>query len=1164
MKKSGEKKLNQQNAAQPTGLDPAEIGFLRTVVEGSAAGICVVQEQRFVFVNQRLAEMYGGRPEDLLGRSFVDLIHPEEREMVKRRHQMRQLDGEQHPHYEVRAENADGTYSWVEVWPVLVMFDGKPAVMSTVLNIDWRKSAERTMRHFTRELEERVRTATEYQRGAIQQLRLEIRERELTQKQLQREHDRAQLYLDVARVALVAVDRQGRITLINRRGAQLLGKSEEEILGSEWFERFSPKRQRGSQHRFFRDIMDGRRQSTGYAETLVSTAQGDEVLVAWHYVVLWDREGRPTGLLGSGEDITESRRARRELEKARQVLESRVAERTAELEQANQDLMESEAKFRAIFEQAPTGICHCSTDGCFLLVNPRLCQLWGYSAQELCRLNIADVIHSKDLETTRRMARSLLKGEQSGYTLRKRYLRKDGSWHWGRATVSLARDTTGTARYFIAVVEDLEQRQGDGHPAAEGERLGELMEQAPFSLAVYDAGGVMTRCNSAFARMWQVEDVSSVVGRFNVFKDPQAIKSGWADAVRRALAGETVDLPEAVFDPARSKEPGRKRIARCRAFPINDSQGRVLGAVLTHEDITEQKSLEHQQQMVAKVYEHSLEGIIIADSEGVVQMVNPAFSAITGYQPEEVVGRRMDLLRGEEHSDEFYENLWQALSTRGQWSGEYWNRRRNGEAYPEWLTLSVLRDPDGTIVHYLAIFHDITEIKQGHEAIRFQAHHDALTGLPNRMLLDDRLNQALHQAQRKGCQVGVLFLDLDDFKRVNDTLGHSVGDGLLQKVAQLLSSCVRQVDTVARLGGDEFIVVVTEVDDPARVTRVARRILEHLKAPLEVAGHQLRARASLGITLYPTDGQDPATLIKNADLAMYRAKEQGGDKYQMFTEVMQREAARNQEMEMELRSGLSRDALTLSYQPRVELPRGRVTGAQARLCWTTQEGKVLSPPEFLPVAEESGLIMPMGDLALSLACRDCRTWREDGHPNLRVALGLVPVQLARGSLAGRVRRVLEDAGLPAEALELEIDETTVIRDLDRALEVMASLSDLGVRIILSGFGTGLSSLCHLKSLPIHGLKVDQSFVRRMAEDPSEAAMVRAVVALGHTLGLEVTAEGVDDQRQRELLLQAGCDQAQGALYGAALPVDKFLAGLASGSEAAQPAALREKVTRRGR
>ena len=1157
MSKPDEKPEYQPTPARPLGSDPADADFLTTLVERSPAGICVVQNEHFAFVNQRLAEMYGGRPEDLVGRPFLDLVHPDDREVVQRRQRLRQIGEDQPLHYEVRALNADGSCVWLEVWPVLVDWGGGPAVMSTVLNIDWRKSAERALGHFTRELEERVRTATEHQRGAIQQLRLEIRERELAQGQLQRERDRAQLYLDVAQVALVAVDRGGRITLVNRRGVQLLGRSEEEILGADWFQRFAPNRQARIQRRFFLEIMEGRRQPTGYAETLVRDAQGNDLLVAWHYVVLWDREGNPSGVLGSGEDITESRRAHRELE-------SRVGERTAELNQANQDLMESEAKFRAIFEQAPTGICHCSPDGRFLLVNPRLCELWGYSAEELCRLNIADVIHPQDLETTRSKARSLLGGEPGGYTLRKRYRRKDGSWHWGRATVCLARNAAGTPRYFIAVIEDLDQRPGEGHPAAGGERLAKLMDQAPFSLALYDSGGVMVRCNSAFVRMWQVKDLSAIVGRFNILKDPQAIKSGWADAVRRALAGETVDLPEVVFDPARSNEPGRKRIARSRAFPLNDSQGRVMGAVLTHEDITEQKALQQQGQMVSQVYEHSLEGIIIADSEGVVQMVNPAFSAITGYRPEEVVGRRMDLLRGEEHSDEFFENLWQALSTKGQWSGEYWNRRRNGEAYPEWLTLTVLRDPDGVISHYLAIFHDITVIKQGQEAIRFQAHHDALTGLPNRLLLDDRLNQALRQAQRKGCQVGVLFLDLDDFKRINDALGHSVGDGLLKKAAQLLLRCVRQVDTVARLGGDEFIVVVTEMDDASRVTRVARRILEHLKAPLEVAGHQLRARASLGISLYPADGQDAAALIKNADLAMYRAKQQGGDKYQMFTEVMQRQASRNLEMEAQLRAGLDREALTLSYQPRVELAGGRVIGAQARLGWISPEGKLLGPEAFLSVAEESGLIMPMGDLALSQACRDCRAWREDGHPDLRVALGLAPMQLERGSLAGRIRRVLADTGLPAGALELEISEADVIRDLARSLEVLPSLAALGVRIIISGFGGGLSSLPHLKSLPLHGLQVDRSLVRTMAEDPAEAALVRALVSLGHCLGLEVTADGVDDPRQSELLREAGCDQAQGENYGAPRPAGEFLAGLDPAAGAARPTGTGRRVRGRER
>ncbi|MFH1059599.1 MAG: PAS domain S-box protein, partial [Pseudomonadota bacterium] len=511
-------------------------------------------------------------------------------------------------------------------------------------------------------------------------------------------------------------------------------------------------------------------------------------------------------------------------------------------------------------------------------------------------------------------------------------------------------------------------------------------------------------------------------------------------------------------------------------------------------DISQRKQAEEQIQLLAKVFENTIEGITITDVRGNIQMVNPGFTHITGYTQEEVVGRNPRVLKSDRHDPQFYETMWQEIHQRGHWSGEIWNRRKSGEAYPEWLTINVIKDSQGQTSHFVALFHDITEIKRSEEKIKHQAYHDALTGLPNRQLFNDRLEVALARARRNRKQVAIMFLDLDHFKTINDSLGHAVGDLLLQGVGQRLREAVRQEDTVSRLGGDEFIMILPEIDDADDAVVVAGRIIESLENPFVLRGHELYVTSSIGITIFPSDGEDLETLVKNADMAMYLAKEEGRNTYRLFTPAMNDRARHRQELLSNLRKALERDEFLVYYQPQVELSSGRLVGMEALVRWQTATGELVGPNQFIPLAEETGLIVPLGERVLDVACRQSAQWIRQGHPHLRLAVNLSARQFNQPGLVEIVGGILERSGLTADHLELEITESTVMTNLEAAAETLRRLHQQGIRLALDDFGTGHSSLYYLKHFSIDVLKIDRSFIKDLPQDQDAAAIAEAVVS----------------------------------------------------------------------
>ncbi len=556
-------------------------------------------------------------------------------------------------------------------------------------------------------------------------------------------------------------------------------------------------------------------------------------------------------------------------------------------------------------------------------------------------------------------------------------------------------------------------------------------------------------------------------------------------------------------------------------------------------DISDRKKADEELRQFAAVVKNTAEAVIVSNAENKIIAINGAFTEITGYTAEDVLGQDPSLLKSHKHDPSFYQTMWASIHTADLWQGEIWDRRKNGEIFPAWQTISVVRDTNGHLTNYVSVLSDISTIKRSQEKLDYLAHHDPLTALPNRLLFNDRLEHALNRAEREAKHVAILFLDLDRFKNINDSLGHPVGDLLLQEAAKRIIHLVRKEDTIARLGGDEFIILIDEVNGAQDVAQLAEKIIAAFREPFRVKEHELHLTVSAGISLYPQDGEDGDTLVRNADAAMYRAKEEGRNDYQFYTTALTTAVFERLTMETALRHALENNEFVLYYQPQYQLETGQLIGAEALIRWCHPEMGLVLPARFVPLLEESGLIEPIGEWVLRTACRQMKQWSEAGLSLQHMAVNVSGLQVQRGAFVDAVRDVLEETGLQPQQLELEITETYIMQRTEWAIGILDKLKLLGVRMAIDDFGTGYSSLSYLKRLPVDKLKIDGSFVRDIPADPNDEAIVRAVVALGQALQLKVNAEGIETDEQRVFLKALGCHEGQGFLFSKPLPAAEF-------------------------
>ena len=531
---------------------------------------------------------------------------------------------------------------------------------------------------------------------------------------------------------------------------------------------------------------------------------------------------------------------------------------------------------------------------------------------------------------------------------------------------------------------------------------------------------------------------------------------------------------------------------------------------------------------------------MVTDADNKIQMVNNAFSIITGYNQDEVVGKDPSILASGHHDQAFYDEMKASIQQSGTWEGEIWNRRKDGEIYTEWLAITEIRDELGQLEGYVSLFSDITKRKENEVRIHFQANFDTLTGLANRNLFADRFSQALKRAEREKQKLALLFLDLDGFKHVNDTLGHSKGDALLKEVATRLVASLRKSDTVARLGGDEFAVLLPDCAGVEHIEHIATKIQDSVSAPYTLEGHDAFISVSIGITVYPDDGSDTETLLRKADSAMYKVKENGRKHFQFFTQEMDEKAQQRRTLEHDLRRALDNDELSVYFQPIIEASTGEVASAEALIRWNHPVKGVISPADFIPLAEDIGLIIPIGEWVLRQACQAAAAWQKMFARSPRIAVNISSHQFQRKSIFQLTKTILADTGLPADKLIMEITESLLISDDEETLAQLQAIRSLGIDLSIDDFGTGYSSLSYLKKFPITTLKIDRSFVMDVTTNPEDEALIKAIISMAHSLNLKVVAEGVETGEQASFLKSRNCQFIQGYLYSKPLVNEDFI------------------------
>ena len=798
------------------------------------------------------------------------------------------------------------------------------------------------------------------------------------------------------------------------------------------------------------------------------------------------------------------------------------------------------AQLRQILEIARIGTWTRELPAGTLSFSDEACTLLGLQAGEThTRERFLECVLDEDRPAlVARIEAAYARGEDT--TLRYRVRHANGGIRHFESRVTVIFDAGGHAVRALGTMQDITQQvETEQRILQQADDLAEILNHLPQGISVVDEDLRMRYWNRRFAEvldlpasLLQREDLNLAdILAFNAERGEYG--PGDADSITRFLV-----------DRARRRMPHHAYRTRPDGTVL-EIRGQRLpdgGMVSLYDDITERRRAEQRQQLADLVFEQSPEAIAVLDKDRRIVSVNPAFCQIERVEAASVIGAVfMPTVREDGWPAQIdVEVIWQMLTAQGRFSGETLGRRADGSSYPRWLTMVMLRDAhSGQANHVVALFSDVTERKHAEESIQHLAHHDPLTGLSNRFSLLARLEQAMADCQRGDEMLALLFLDLDRFKNINDSLGHHVGDELLMKVAGRLSRSVRASDVVARLGGDEFVVVLQGMADVTSVTHMADKLLQTLSEPYLLEQRELHVTPSIGIALFPDDSSSVDALMRNADAAMYHAKALGRANFQFFTEELNRAAAVRLELESKLRRAISRGEFALHYQPQLSSRDGHVVGGEALIRWLHPEHGLISPATFIPIAEETRLIVEIGTWALQAACRQARIWADRGLGNLRLSVNLSPRQLRDSRLPELVASILDETGLDPDLLELEITESSVMEQPERAIEILHALKAQGIHIAIDDFGTGYSSLSYLKLFPIDRLKIDRSFVSDIENDPDDAAIVTAAVSLAHNLGLSVVAEGVESAVQTETLRALGCDELQGYHFSTPLDADAF-------------------------
>jgi diguanylate cyclase (GGDEF)-like protein/PAS domain S-box-containing protein len=881
-------------------------------------------------------------------------------------------------------------------------------------------------------------------------------------------------------------------------------------------------------------------------------------------VVQRGAEGRPLRIVGVTMDIEQ--RKHQEAELARAMADS--VQRQHDMEQLS----------RTINRSPVVAMTWAMEGGWPIIFASENVSLWGYTAENLVasQRDYETLIHPDDLPRVNAEVIDHFAHHRDSYDQSYRLRAADGRWIWLEDHTWLERGRDGGIHRVHGVLTDVSVRKS-------------LEENAAIERDVLEAlarGAVLPQLLNLLVTSYEALMPGAICSVLLLNPTSHTLHNGAAphlpEAYRQAIEGvhigpgvgscgtaayteQTVVVTDIANDPlwADYKDLAKENdLAACWSVPILGQQRRVLGtfavyyrqvrAPMPHElsvvergahlaSLAIERDLNQKTlRQLSLAVEQSPNSIIITNLQAEIEYANEAFFRITGYVPQEVLGGNPRMLQSGKTSPEVYLDMWQQLNAGEPWKGEFINRRKDGTEYVETVHISPVHQPDGQVTHYLAIKEDITRQKQADQQIHQLAYFDALTGLPNRQLLTDRFQQAASMAERQKGPLALMFIDLDHFKNINDTLGHRAGDDLLIQSARRLEALLRADDTLSRQGGDEFVLVLPGCG-AKQAALVAEKLIEASAGTLQIDGHDIVVTLSVGIAIYPNDGTDFDTLSKCADVAMYRAKDEGRNTFRFFTPEMQLRSSRTMTLENHLRLALERKELMLVYQPQVSLAEGRLVGVEALLRWQHPTLGLVSPAEFIPLAESSGLILPIGEWVLCTAARQLKAWMDDGLGTMTMAVNLSAVQFRDPGLAGMVAKVLRDVEIPPGCLELELTESVAMNDPLGAVVAMDEISALGVAMSIDDFGTGYSSLSYLKRFKVGKLKIDQSFVRDITTDPDDKAIASAIIGLASSLGLHTIAEGVETPGQLAWLRLQGCDEAQGYFFSPPLPASELVA-----------------------
>ncbi|WP_437882011.1 EAL domain-containing protein [Pseudomonas sp. LRF_L74] len=801
---------------------------------------------------------------------------------------------------------------------------------------------------------------------------------------------------------------------------------------------------------------------------------------------------------------------------------------------------------------------HDLTNDTLLFSNNRLGQGLGYSREELREIGERlweKLMHPDDIEQYLRI-RNVHKAinDQQAINSQVRLRHRNGDWHWFDVREhAFARDEQGRVTHLIGVAKDITTEILTQASMSDSERRYRLLAESISDLIISSDSELKLNYVSPSAEAFIGYNAEWIMnnGLLNTVTNPQQLADLYLLLVeiRKAL-GNAQQL--AALQSSLSSKPfivdclridGRKITVEIRVTLIWDELGHFEGLLGIGRDISQQRRAERELRMAATVFEHSTAAILVTDPAGYIVQSNKTFERITGYSASEVLDRQPSELTAEPKPSGQTGFILNQLNKHGLWEGELWLRRKNGENYPAWVGITAEHDSDGDLVSYVCFFNDISERKASEQRIHRLAYYDALTQLPNRTLFQDRLHTALQRAERHDEWVVLMFLDLDRFKPINDSLGHAAGDRMLKDVAVRLAACVDDEDTVARMGGDEFTLLLSPRESReaalGKAIRVAEQILTRLSQPFVLQGREFFVTASIGIALSPQDGNEASQLMKNADTAMYHAKERGKNNFQFYQADMNATALQRLELESDLRHALEQDQFLLYYQPQLNSDGTRLAGVEALLRWQHPRRGLVAPGEFIPVLEELGLVVKVGDWVIAEACRQMRDWQDMRIDVPKVSVNISARQFVDGQLGKRISSILREYGVQPRRLELELTESILMRDVGETMQTLVGLKQLGLSVAVDDFGTGYSSLNYLKQFPIDVLKIDRSFVDGLPGGEQDAQIARAIIAMAHSLNLAVIAEGVERHDQFDFLREHGCDEVQGYLFGAPMPAGQL-------------------------